>query len=212
MAEGSAPCFYLIHDLTGVFPDFLQESVLAEISLCNIRQLLFPVCSELRFFQILRNKLQKLFCLGSQMDFISLFLHHKAFKKLFDNICSGCNCAKPSGLPQCFCCLPVPCGQILNRVFHGSKKSGFRKSCRRFCFSFLQTESFCFKLFSLLSYRKALIPDILLLIFILVPVISLVNLFPSGTYHCFSAGCKAEALRLCLHGGLLIFKSRIKNA
>ena len=55
MAEGSAPCFYLIHDLTGVFPDFLQESVLAEISLCNIRQLLFPVCSELRFFQILRN-------------------------------------------------------------------------------------------------------------------------------------------------------------
>ena len=70
MAEGSAPCFYLIHDLTGIFPDFPQEGVLPKTSFCNIRQLLFPVCSELRFFQILRNQLQKLFGLGSQMDFI----------------------------------------------------------------------------------------------------------------------------------------------
>ena len=107
MTKSSLSGFDLIYNVTGIVPDFFQEGFLFHFSFCDISKFHFPVCCQFRFAQFFRYQFQKLFCFGSQIDFISSLFHKEGVEKFFNNICSGGNCAKSTGFSQRLCCLCI---------------------------------------------------------------------------------------------------------
>ena len=135
VAERALPGLDLIYNFTGIVTDLVKKIPLTYPAFCNLGKLHLPVSCEFRLFQVFRHQLQKLFCLGGNMDLIAFFLHHKGMEKFLNNVCSCGNSSKPPSLSQGFRRFFIPCLHKFHRIFHSCKKSCLCKSCWRFCFS-----------------------------------------------------------------------------
>ena len=215
MPEGSLSCFNLIYDITGIVPDLFQEGFLFHFPFCNISKLHFPVRCQFRFTQFLRYQFQKLFCLGSQMNFIAFLLHQKTVEQFLNNIRSCGNCSQTTRFTESFRSFRIMALHITHRILHCCKKCCFCESCRRLCPAcihryILYVQSLTFlHLWKLLIFQCLCIISCILIIFSVVRIF--IHIFPSGTFYNFSAGSKKFSCNSSLHAHLFINKRWIQH-
>ena len=128
MTVNSLLLLNFIQKFHGIGTDLIHKFCFIQRTSRNLRQFHFPLGSKFRFFKISRHQLQKLFCLGSDIDIISLLFQKKTAEQFFYDICPGCHRAKTAGLAQGFHHLPVFIFHIVHRIFHGGQKTGLCKS------------------------------------------------------------------------------------
>ena len=131
VAEGALAAFDLFRKLCCVGTDLLHKCILPHFSCRYIRQLHLPLSRKLRFLQILRYQIKKLFCFARHVDFIFLFLNEEGTEQFIDNVCPGGDGAETAGLLQSLRRVFILALHIFHRILHGLQERTFGKSCRR---------------------------------------------------------------------------------
>ena len=214
MAESSLSCFDFFHNITGIISDFFEKCLLLYPAFGDISKFHLPVCCQFRLAQLLRYQLQKLFCLGGQVDFISFLFHQETVKKLLYDIRPCCNCSKSACFPKGLGRFRIMAFHIPHRILHCSKKCSFCKSCRWFCLTCIHRYIFNIQLLAFFHLRKLLVLQKLsflcrIKVFLLCIRI-FIYFFPTRTFYNFSAGRKHFSCCYSFHTYLLINKRGIQ--
>ena len=132
MTEGPVSCLDLPDDVLGIVFDVGEEGVFFQPAVCDSGKFHLPVCCQLRFFQVLRYQLQKLFCFGGDVYVFASFFHQEGVEKFINDIRTGGYGSKAACLAQCFGCFGVMAFHEFNGIFHGGEQGCLVEMSRRF--------------------------------------------------------------------------------